>query len=84
MRFTVNLSRAIRFMREALLDAAIMTINSFEIRMPGCSFQTVRIMAIHSHMTQENPRILFLHYWGRGSTTNLANALKTALDTQKK
>ena len=25
----------------------------------------INIVAIHSHMTQENPRILFLHYWGR-------------------
>jgi hypothetical protein len=36
-----------------------------------------------SHMTEENPRILFLHYWGRGSTTDLAKSLKAALDTQK-
>jgi hypothetical protein len=41
-------------------------------------------VAIHSHMTQENPRILFLHYWGRGSATELARSLKAALDTQKK
>src|SRR6266496_2529960 len=27
----------------------------------------INIVAIHSHMTHENPRILFLHYWGRGS-----------------
>jgi hypothetical protein len=44
----------------------------------------VNIVAIHSHMTQENPRILFLHYWGRGGTTELARALKAALATQKK
>ena len=44
----------------------------------------ISIVAIHSHMTEENPRILFLHYWGRGSTTNLAKSLKAALDTQKK
>jgi hypothetical protein len=44
----------------------------------------INIVAIHSHMTQENPRILFLHYWGRGSTADLAKALKAALDTQKK
>jgi hypothetical protein len=44
----------------------------------------INIVAIHSHMTQENPRILFLHYWGRGGTTELAKALKAALATQKK
>jgi Domain of Unknown Function (DUF1259) len=44
----------------------------------------INIVAIHSHMTHENPRILFLHYWGRGKTDDLAKALKTALATQKK
>ena len=44
----------------------------------------INIVAIHSHMTQENPRILFLHYWGRGKAEDLAKALKAALVTQKK
>jgi hypothetical protein len=44
----------------------------------------INIVAIHSHMTQENPRILFLHYWGRGKTADLGAALKAALATQRK
>ena len=44
----------------------------------------INIVAIHSHMTHENPRILFLHYWGKGATTELAQTLKTALATQTK
>jgi hypothetical protein len=39
----------------------------------------INIVAIHSHMTHENPRILFLHYWGRGSAKDLANSVKGAL-----
>lgn len=39
----------------------------------------ISIVAIHSHMTHENPRIMFLHYWGRGSAKDLANAVKGAL-----
>ncbi|PYL56119.1 MAG: hypothetical protein DMF30_10835 [Verrucomicrobia bacterium] len=39
----------------------------------------INIVAIHSHMTHENPRILFLHYWGRGSAKKLAEAVKGAL-----
>jgi hypothetical protein len=35
-------------------------------------------------MTDENPRILFLHYWGRGGAADLAKSLKVALDTQTK
>jgi phosphotransferase system IIB component len=44
----------------------------------------INIVAIHSHMTDETPRTLFLHYWGRGSTMDLAKTLKAALDTQSK
>ena len=44
----------------------------------------INIVAIHNHMTMESPRIIFLHYWGIGSTTNLAKGLKSALDTQQK
>jgi hypothetical protein len=44
----------------------------------------INIVAIHHHMSGETPRILFLHYWGRGSTAALARGLKAALDTQKK
>jgi hypothetical protein len=39
----------------------------------------INIVAIHSHMTHENPRILFLHYWGRGRAKDLANSVKGAL-----
>ena len=41
------------------------------------------IVAIHSHMTDEVPRMLFLHYWGRGKAESLAQSLKKTLDAQK-
>lgn len=40
----------------------------------------VNVVAIHHHMTGESPRILFLHYWGRGKASDLASAVKKALD----
>jgi uncharacterized protein DUF1259 len=39
----------------------------------------INIVAIHSHMTHENPRMLFFHYWGRGKAKDLANGIKGAL-----
>jgi hypothetical protein len=39
----------------------------------------INIVAIHSHMAQENPRILFFHYWGKGKASDLAASLKRAL-----
>ncbi len=43
----------------------------------------INIVAIHNHMTGESPRIIFLHYWGVGSTQELSQVLKNALETQK-
>jgi hypothetical protein len=40
----------------------------------------INIVAIHSHMTGESPRILFLHYWGRGKASELAGTVRNALD----
>jgi len=40
----------------------------------------INIVAIHQHMTGESPRIMFLHYWGTGSTEALARGLRAALD----
>jgi hypothetical protein len=42
----------------------------------------INVVAIHNHMTMEAPRIVFLHYWGVGTTRELAQGLKAALDTQ--
>lgn len=44
----------------------------------------INVVAIHQHMTGESPRVMFLHYWGVGSTEALAKGLKAALDTQKR
>ncbi len=38
--------------------------------------EKINIVAIHQHMTREEPRIMFFHYWGRGRAKDLANAVK--------
>jgi len=40
--------------------------------------QKIYIVAIHQHMTHEQPRIIFFHYWGRGRAKDLAEAIKGA------
>jgi hypothetical protein len=39
----------------------------------------INIVAIHNHMINENPRMLFLHFWGSGSAKDLAEGIKRAL-----
>jgi hypothetical protein len=41
--------------------------------------EKINIAAIHQHMTHEEPRIMFFHYWGRGSAKDLAQAVKGGL-----
>jgi hypothetical protein len=43
----------------------------------------INVVAIHNHMTDDSPRILFLHYWGVGPTEALAKTLRSALDKTK-
>jgi|SRR5438477_1065533 len=42
----------------------------------------IAVVAIHNHMTHEEPRIMFLHFWGKGAAEKLARGIKSALDTQ--
>src|SRR5436190_7666617 len=43
----------------------------------------INIVAIHQHMTGEQPRVLFLHYWGIGKAQELAGAVVGALKETK-
>ena len=40
----------------------------------------IDVVAIHQHMLGDQPRIVFLHYWGVGRTEDLARGLRKALD----
>jgi hypothetical protein len=40
----------------------------------------LNVVAIHHHMTEEKPLIIFLHYYGRGPAEKLATGFKSALD----
>jgi len=60
-------------MTEAQLQGVLKALRAHDIN----------IVAIHNHMTTENPRIMFLHYWGVGPAETLAHGIKAALDTQK-
>lgn len=42
----------------------------------------IEVVALHNHMVREEPRALFLHYWGTGPAEELARGLRAALDAQ--
>ena len=38
------------------------------------------VVAIHHHMIESRPMVIFLHYWGKGPAEKLATGFKAALD----
>ena len=68
----------------AVVDGDIaMTENELQPVLKSLRAEGINIVAIHHHMTQEEPRYIFLHYWGKGPALALAHSLKKTLDIQK-
>lgn len=42
----------------------------------------IHVVTIHNHMEGEDPRGIFLHFWGKGGAESLARGFKGALDAQ--
>ena len=42
----------------------------------------IHVVALHNHMLDEDPRLFFLHYWGKGAAAALARGVRAALDEQ--
>ena len=40
----------------------------------------IEVTALHNHLVGEEPHLFFLHFWGVGPSTKLAEGLKKALD----
>ncbi len=65
----------------AVVDGDVVMLESelravlVELRRAG-----ILVVAIHNHMSGEEPRFVFLHYWGVGKAEELARGVKAALD----
>ncbi len=44
----------------------------------------LNVVAIHHHMLDTQPNVIFLHYWGRGPAAKLAVGFRSALDVFRK
>jgi hypothetical protein len=40
----------------------------------------IEVVAVHNHMLGDDPRMVFLHYYGRGNAITLAKGFRAALD----
>jgi hypothetical protein len=43
----------------------------------------LQITALHNHLIDETPHLMYLHYWGQGTEAALGKALRAALETTK-
>ena len=57
-------------MRESEVNAVLKALRSHGLN----------IVAIHHHMLDTQPTVIFLHYWGRGPAAKLAAGFRAALD----
>jgi len=57
-------------MRESEVNAVLKTLRAHNLS----------VVAIHHHMIGTQPVVIFLHYWGHGSATQLAQGFRAALD----
>ena len=68
---------------EAVVDGDFaMTDSELQTVLKAMRKEGINIVAIHQHMSNEEPRILFLHYWGLGKAVSLAQSLETVLKAQ--
>jgi hypothetical protein len=44
----------------------------------------IHVVALHNHMTGEQPPFYFTHFWGKGPAAELAGSIRAALDVQAK
>jgi hypothetical protein len=57
-----------------------MSLNPVLDKLQGAGFE---ITAIHNHLIDEAPHVLYMHYMGHAPAAQLATALKTALGVSK-
>ncbi len=65
----------------AIVDGDFVVLeNELQSVLKALRTANIAIVAIHNHMIQENPRLIFLHFWGNGKLIDLAQHLKNALN----
>jgi hypothetical protein len=67
--------------REAVVDGDFVMLPSVLQRvLKALRAARINVVAIHNHMVEEEPRTVFLHYWGIGPAASLAKGVRAALE----
>jgi hypothetical protein len=62
----------------------IMTAAEVQPVLKALRKANIHIVALHNHMIGEQPAFYFTHFWGKGSTRELADGVRSALEAQQK
>jgi hypothetical protein len=67
--------------REAVVDGDfVMRPSELQSVLKALRAARIHIVAIHNYMVEEEPRTVFLHYWGIGPAASLAKGVRAALE----
>jgi len=66
--------------RAAITGDFVMIASEVDAVQRALRAHHIGITALHSHMTDEQPRLLFMHFWAVDDAATLAQGLRSALD----
>ena len=66
--------------KAAITGDFVMTANEVNDVTKALRENGIEITALHSHMLDEQPRLLFMHFWANDDALKLAKGLRAALD----
>jgi Domain of Unknown Function (DUF1259) len=66
--------------RAAITGDFVMVASEVEAVQRALREHHIAITALHSHMTDEQPRLLFMHFWATDDALSLARGIRAALD----
>lgn len=66
--------------RAALAGEFVLVASEVQPVFRALNKNGITVTAIHSHMLEEQPRLIYLHIWAAGDTLKLAQGLREALD----
>jgi biotin operon repressor len=66
--------------KAAITGDFVMTANEVNEVIKALRESGIEITALHSHMLEEQPRLLFMHFWANDDALKLAKGLRAALD----
>jgi hypothetical protein len=82
---SMGISTAINFQpmgdgRAAINGDFVMTADEIDPVISALRENGIEIVELHHHLTDEEPRLFFMHFWGMDDAVTLARGLRAALD----